>query len=239
MFMLLIPGLELRNGVIAYPNPKVDAEDPLIYLDPRETVQRLVDAGATRIHLIDADGASHTEPYNTGVVEALHKRFPQLQIEVTGGIRKREHAEMWLDVGASFVIVGWKMLRNPDTTVELCAEYPNRIIVSLEGNSGRVQTGPDTYADAIQLARRYSEEGVNQIFYTELHAPGERTDPLPAAAAVANEIDIPVICNGGVHDLDAVTRLKKTPLAKLGGVVIGRALLNGGLDYATVLRTLK
>lgn len=237
--MLLIPGLELRNGVIAYPNPTHDEKDPLIYLDPRETVQRFVDAGATRIHLIDADGATHTEPYNTGVVESLRKLFPQLQIEVTGGIRKREHAEMWLDVGATYVIVGWKMLRNPETTVELCAEYPHRIIVSLEGNNGRVQTSADQFSDAIELAHRYSEEGVNQIFYTELHAAGERTDPLPAAAVVAKQTDIPVICNGGVHDIDAVTRLRQSPLSALGGVVIGRALLNGGLDYAQVLRALK
>ncbi len=237
--MLLIPGLELRNGVIAYPNPQHDDDEPLVYLDPRDTVQRLVEAGAKRIHLIDADGATHTEPYNTGVVESLHKQFPSLQIEVTGGIRKREHAEMWLDVGATFVIVGWKMLRNPDTTVELCAEYPNRIIVSLEGSNGRVQTGADVFADAVTLARRYSEEGVNQIFYTELHAPGERTDPLPAAAAVAKECDIPVVCNGGVHDLDAVARLNKSPLSALYGVVIGRALLNGGLNFADALRALK
>jgi len=237
--MLLIPGFELRNGVIAYPKAQHDDDDPLVYLDPRETVAQFVAAGATRIHLIDADGATHTEPYNTGVVESLHKSFPQLQIEVTGGIRKREHAEMWLDVGATYVIVGWKMLRNPDTTVELCAEYPNRIIVALEGSNGRVQTSTDQFSDAIELARRYSEEGVNQIFYTELHAPNERTDPLPAAARVAKDVDIPVICNGGVHDLDAVTRLRKLPLSKLGGVVIGRALLNGGLDYAQVVKTMK
>ncbi len=237
--MQIIPGLELRNGVIAYPNPVHDDDEPLIYLDPRETVQRFVEQGATRIHLIDADGASHTEPYNTGVVESLRKFFPQLQIEVTGGIRKREHAEMWLDVGATYVIVGWKMLRNPDTTVELCAEYPHRIIVSLEGNHGRVQTGAEQFVDAIELGRRYSEEGVNQIFYTELHAAGEHTDPLPQAAGLAKKIDLPVICNGGVHNLDTVARLRQSPLSALGGVVIGRALLNGGLDYAQVLRALK
>ena len=236
--MLLIPGLELRNAHIALPNPKPDDDEPLLYLDAIETVGKLVSAGAERVHLIDADGAQEGEPVNTDIVQRLHKEFPKLAIEVTGGVRKIEHAELWLDIGAQFVVLTWKVLRNPETTGELCAEYPGAVVVAIEARDGMVQNGNGPVA-ASDLAARYSEEGVVGLFYTELHAPGERTDPLPAAGRLAKACDIPVFCNGGIHDLEALGKLKTTPSSALAGVVVGRALLNGQLDFATAKAAMK
>ena len=237
--MLLIPGLELRNAHIALPHPKPDDDEPLLYLDAVDTIGKLVAAGAERVHLIDADGAQEGEPVNTDIVQRLHKAFPKLAIEVTGGVRKIEHAELWLDIGAQFVVLTWKVLRNPETTGELCAEYPGAVVVALEAKDGMVLNGGGQAIAANELARRYSEEGVAALFYTELHAPGERTDPLPAAGLLAQASEIPVFCNGGIHDLDAITRLKKAPVSALAGVVVGRALLNGQLDFATAKAAIK
>lgn len=237
--MLLVPGLELRNGACALPNPKHDADEPLLYLDPIKLVQQLEHAGAKRIHLIDADGATAGEPVNTDIVQRLHQHFPQLQIEITGGVRKIEHAELWLDVGASFVVVGWKLLRNPETTGELCAEYPGQIIVALEGREGQVQNGTQQPLSAAELSAHYADDGVKALIYTELHAPGERSDPLPQAALLAKASALPVFCNGGIHDLIDIERLKKSPINKLAGVIIGRCLLNGELDYKAALHAFK
>lgn len=236
--MLLIPGLELRNAHVALPNPKPDEDEPLLYLDAIETIGKLVASGAERVHLIDADGAQEGEPVNTDIVQRLHKEFPKLAIEVTGGVRKIEHAELWLDIGAQFVVLTWKVLRNPETTGELCAEYPGAVVVAIEARDGLVQNGNGPVA-ASELAARYSEEGVAGLFYTELHAPGERTDPLPAAGRLAKACDIPVFCNGGIHDLEAIGKLKTAPSSALAGVVVGRALLNGQLDFATAKAAIK
>jgi len=237
--MLLIPGLELRNAHIALPNPVPDDDEPLIYLDVLETVGKLVTAGAERVHLIDADGAQQGEPVNTDIVQQLHQQFPKLAIEVTGGVRKIEHAELWLDVGASFVVLTWKLLRNPEATGHLCAEYPGSVVVALEARDGVVMNGDGSSVAASELARLYSDEGVAGLFYTELHGTGERTDPLPAAGRLAQASEIPVYCNGGVHDLNAVATLRKTPQSALAGVVVGRALLNGQLDYAAANAAIK
>lgn len=237
--MLLIPGLELRNAHIALPNPKPDDDEPLIYLDALDTIGKLVQAGAERVHLIDADGAQEGEPVNTDIVQRLHKQFPKLAIEVTGGVRKIEHAELWLDVGAKFIVLTWKLLRNAEATGDLCAEYPGAVLVALEAKNGLVQNGGGSGLAASELVRRYSEEGVAGVFYTELHAAGERTDPLPAAGQLAKECDIPVYCNGGIHELDTIARLHKAPLSALAGVVVGRALLNGKLDFATAKAAMK
>lgn len=237
--MLLIPGLELRNAHIALPNPKPDDDEPLLYLDAVETIGKWVAAGAERVHLIDADGAQEGEPVNTDIVQRLHKEYPKLAIEVTGGVRKIEHAELWLDIGARFVVLTWKLLRNPDATGELCAEYPGSVVVALEARDGMVQNGGGVSVPASELARRYSEEGVAGLFYTELHAPGERTDPLPAAGRLAQASEIPVFCNGGVHDLAAIAGLHQSPQSALAGVIVGRALLNGQLDFAAAKAALK
>jgi len=237
--MLLIPGLELRNAHIALPNPKPDDDEPLLYLDAIETVGKLVAAGAERIHLIDADGAQQGEPVNTDLVQQLRRQFPELAIEVTGGIRKIEHAELWLDVGAHFVVLTWKLLRNPEATGNLCAEYPGKVIVALEGQAGVIVNGGGAGVAATELVRRYSEEGVAGILYTELHGPGERTDPLPVAGTLAQASDVSVICNGGVHELAAAERLRLAPQSALAGVVVGRALLNGQIDFAILNAALK
>ncbi len=236
--MLLIPGLELRNGHVALPNLQPGADEPLVFRDAMEVVSTLHAQGARRLHLIDADGASEGQPANTDRVLEFKRAFPDLVLEVTGGMRRIEHAELWLDCGADFVVLTWKLLRDPDVTVDLCTEYPGRVIVALEGVDGQLSNGREQL-DVLTLANRYADEGVAAMLYTEHHAPGERIDPLAPAAAIAAQVDMPVICNGGVHDLDTVMRLRKAPLNKLAGVVMGRAILTGGIDYAAAVQAVK
>ena len=234
--MLLIPGIELRKGHIAIPKPFHDKkEDPLQYLDPFETVTALVAAGAQRIHVIDADGAQEGEPVNLDVVQHLHKLHPNLEIEVTGGIKKINHAELWLDVGAQFVVLTWKIMKQHRAMLDLCGEYPGRIIVSVEGRHGTLVSANGENVAITELLKRYEDEGVSGVFYSEMHIPGDRTDPLPIAAKVAAGTELPVVCNGGLHAFTTAKLLRDPPLNALRGVVIGRALLTGGLDFRELM----
>lgn len=238
--MLLIPGFELRKGHIAVPKPVHDKkEDPLMYLDAFTTIAKFVGEGARRVHVIDTDGAHEGQPVNVDIVQQLRKNHPDLEIEVTGGIKSIEHAELWLDVGASYVVLTGKMLRQRDSVIDLCGEYPGAVIVSMEAREGLVHTHNGTPQPAEALIAQYEEDGVAGLFYSEVHAPGDRRDPLPYAAALAKSSSMPVVCNGGVHAFTTAKLLNKAPLNALAGVVIGRALLTGGLDYAELLSALK
>ena len=237
--MLLIPGFELRKGHIAVPKPVHDKkEDPLMYLDAFDTIKRFVDIGARRVHLIDTDGAHEGQPVNVDIIQQLRKNHPNLEIEVTGGIKSIAHAELWLDVGASFVVLTWKMMRQRDSVIDLCGEYPGAVIVSIEAREGLVN-GSNGAVAAEALIPQYEEDGAAGVFYSEMHAPGDRRDPLPYAAALAKNTSLPVVCNGGVHAFTTADLLRKKPLSALAGVVIGRALLTGGLDYAELLTVVK
>ena len=96
-----------------------------------------------------------------------------------------------------------------------------------------------TDLDVIDLARRFEDAGVAAIIYTDIDRDGAMAGPnIPATAALARAVSIPVIASGGVSSLDDLAALKACG-APLDGVISGRALYEGKLDLAAALRLLE
>src|SRR5690606_14310863 len=82
--------------------------------DPVATAAQWVEQGARRLHLVDLDGAFAGEPVNGAAITAIAKRFPELPIQIGGGIRSMETIQYYLDAGVSYVIIGTKAVQEPE-----------------------------------------------------------------------------------------------------------------------------
>lgn len=234
--MQLIPAIDLKDGkCVRLRQGRMD-DETVFSDDPVAMAGRWVDAGARRLHLVDLDGAVAGFPINADIIGRIAELYPKVEIQVGGGIRTSEVIQTYLDVGVDSVIIGTQAVRAPDFVDDACLEFPGRIIVGLDARGGRVATdgwAETSDTDAIDLARRFEEAGVDAIVFTDIGRDGMMNGVnVDATAELARGIDIPVIASGGVTNLADVRALCAEAGAGISGAIVGRAIYEGTLDLA-------
>jgi len=238
--MQLIPAIDLKDGkCVRLRQGRMD-DETVFSDDPVAMAGRWVEAGARRLHLVDLDGAVAGFPINADIIGRIAELHPQVEIQVGGGIRTSEVIQTYLDVGVDSVIIGTQAVRSPAFVDDACLEFPGRIIVGLDARGGRVATdgwAETSDTDAIDLARRFEEAGVDAIVFTDIGRDGMMNGVnVEATAELARGIDIPVIASGGVTRLTDVRALCAEAGAGISGAIVGRAIYEGTLDLAEAQR---
>ncbi len=234
--MLLIPAIDLKDGkCVRLRQGKMD--DVTVFSDnPVEVAQRWVDAGARRLHLVDLNGAFEGRPVNAEVIHAICERFPDLPVQVGGGIRDEDTVQTYLDAGVQYVIIGTKAVNAPHFVNDLCLEFPGHIIVGLDARNGKVAI--DGWSklsnhDVIDMARHFERDGVEAIIFTDISRDGMMQGlNVESTAELARAINIPVIASGGITTLDDVRAICAVAEEGIIGAITGRAIYEGTLDFA-------
>ncbi|MGB9671045.1 MAG: 1-(5-phosphoribosyl)-5-[(5-phosphoribosylamino)methylideneamino]imidazole-4-carboxamide isomerase [Halothiobacillaceae bacterium] len=232
--MLLIPAIDLKEGQCVRLRQGRMEDDTVFSSDPVAVAARWVEAGARRLHLVDLDGAFAGKPKNKEVIRAIAMAFPDLPIQVGGGIRDEATVEAYLDAGVKYVIIGTKAVTTPGFISDLCVSFPGHIIVGLDAKDGKVATegwSKLSHHDVIDMAQHFERDGVESIIYTDISRDGMMQGVnVEATVRLAQAVRIPVIASGGVTSMTDIERLCAVSDEGVAGVVIGRALYEGGLD---------
>jgi phosphoribosylformimino-5-aminoimidazole carboxamide ribotide isomerase len=191
--------------------------------------------GARRLHLVDLNGAFEGKPINADCVNEITKSFPDLPVQIGGGIRDLQTANAYIEAGISYLIIGTMAVTNPDFVEKLCDEFPNKIIVGLDANNGLVATdgwAKQTDIDVVELSKKYEQYGVNSIVYTDIARDGMMQGVnVEATANLAKKTSIPIIASGGITNLDDIAALLKNAHYGIMGAITGRAIYEGQLDF--------
>lgn len=238
--MLIIPAIDLKDGKCVRLRQGVMDDSTVYGDDPVAMARRWVEAGARRLHLVDLNGAFAGEPVNGAAVTAIARAFPELPIQIGGGIRSFETIENYLAAGVNFVILGTKAVREPDFVSAACRRFAGHIIIGLDAKDGLVAT--DGWAEvstvkATDLARRFEQDGVSAIVYTDISRDGMMQGVnIEATVALAAAAHIPVIASGGVTDMQDIRALQAVAGQGILGAITGRAIYEGTLDVAEAQR---
>ena len=166
--MLLIPAIDLKDGKCVRLR-QGRMEDETVFGDnPVEVAQRWVDAGARRLHMVDLNGAFEGKPVNAGVIRTVAETFPDLPIQVGGGIRDEETVQAYLDAGVQYVIIGTKAVSAPHFVSDLCVEFPGHIIVGLDAKDGKVAIegwSKLSHHSVTDMAQRFEQDGCTVYTY--------------------------------------------------------------------------
>ena len=202
--------------------------------DPVAMAADWVAAGARRLHLVDLNGAFAGEPVNGDIVRAIAKAYPDLPIQIGGGIRSLETIQAYLDAGVQYVIIGTKAVKDPQFVFDACERFPGHIIVGLDAKDGKVAIdgwAEVTDVDVVELATQFKEAGVSAIVYTDINRDGMMQGVnVEATAHLAKTCGIEVIASGGVTDIEDVRALAKVASSGICGAITGRAIYEGTLD---------
>jgi len=234
--MLVIPAIDLKDGQCVRLKQGLMDQSTVFSDDPVAMAAQWVAQGARRLHLVDLNGAFAGEPVNGDVVTAIARAYPDLPIQIGGGIRTVETIEYYLGAGVSYVIIGTKAVTHPEFVSEVCKAYPGKIIVGLDAKDGFVAT--DGWAEvssvkATDLAKRFADDGVSAIVYTDIARDGMMGGVnIEATVDMGQASKIPVIASGGVSRLDDIKALQAQPNSNILGAITGRAIYEGTLDIA-------
>ncbi|RLA58059.1 MAG: 1-(5-phosphoribosyl)-5-[(5-phosphoribosylamino)methylideneamino]imidazole-4-carboxamide isomerase [Gammaproteobacteria bacterium] len=238
--MLIIPAIDLKDGQCVRLRQGLMDDSTVFSDDPVAVARRWVAAGCRRLHLVDLNGAFAGEPVNGEVVTAIAAAYPELPIQIGGGIRNLETIEHYVRAGVDYVIIGTKAVKEPAFVAAACAAFPGKVIVGLDAKDGLVAT--DGWAEvstarATDLACQFESDGVSAIVYTDIARDGMMQGVnVEATVAMARASSIPVIASGGITNLDDIKALLTVADQGICGAITGRAIYEGTLDVAEAQR---
>jgi len=234
--MLVIPAIDLKDGKCVRLRQGRMEDETVFGDDPVEVAQRWVDAGARRLHMVDLNGAFAGKPVNASVIKAVAEAFPDLPIQVGGGIRDEDTVAAYLEARVRYAIIGTKAVSTPHFINDLCLEFPGHILVGLDAREGRIAIdgwSKLSHHSAIDMARRFEQDGVEAIVFTDIGRDGMMTGVnVDSTVRLAQSITIPVIASGGITNMDDIRALCAVSDEGIMGAITGRALYEGALDLA-------
>jgi phosphoribosylformimino-5-aminoimidazole carboxamide ribotide isomerase len=240
-FMEVIPAIDLLEGRCVrlyqgdYDQSQVFDENPV------EVARRWADEGATRLHLVDLDGAKAGKPENWQAIEAIAAAV-SIPIEVGGGLRDRDRVAALFDLGVRYAILGTAAVENPDLVSTLSREFPGQIIVGIDARDGKVATRgwlETSELDAIALAQDMAERGAAAVIYTDIQRDGTLQGPnMDALRAIAEATTMPIIASGGMSSVSDLLSLLSLERIGVNGVIIGKALYTGDIVLKEALRAI-
>jgi phosphoribosylformimino-5-aminoimidazole carboxamide ribotide isomerase len=231
--MLIIPAIDLKGGKCVRLFQGNMEQETVYSDDPVAAAGAWVKAGAKRLHIVDLDGARSGRPQNAAIIGRIAQAFPEVTVQVGGGIRDEDTIQAYLDTGVAYVIIGTSAVSAPHFVPDACSAFPGHIIVGLDARDGKIAI--DGWSklsnhDVIDIAKRFERDGVEAIIYTDISRDGTLDGVnIEATAALARAITIPVIASGGVATLDDIRGLCAISEEGVMGAIVGKALYEGTL----------
>lgn len=235
--MLLIPAIDLKEGRCVRLKQGLMEQATVFSDSPAEMALHWRNQGARRLHLVDLNGAFAGVPQNSPAIkEILAAVAKDIPVQLGGGIRDLGTIEKYLDLGLTDVIIGTAAVKNPEFVREACKAFPGQIIVGLDAKDGMVAIdgwATVTEHHVVDLAKRFEDDGVNSIVYTDIGRDGMMSGVnIEATVKLAQSVNIPIIASGGLTNLDDIHALCAVEKEGVSGAITGRAIYEESIDFA-------
>jgi phosphoribosylformimino-5-aminoimidazole carboxamide ribotide isomerase len=234
------PAIDLKEGSCVRLK-QGDFNTAVVYNDdPIEQASLFQQEGCEWLHVVDLDGAVLGSRKNSETIQEIRKST-SLKIQVGGGIRTLNEVEFWKSVGVERVILGTLAVSSPAIVKEACALFDG-ILIALDSRANKVATAGwknTSDIDALELAKKYEDCGVDAIIYTDIDRDG-LMEGLNSSDTkrLSENVNIPVIGSGGINGPGNLESVKKA-IPNLEGIIAGKALYTGTLKVKDALKILK
>ncbi|MFH1662881.1 MAG: 1-(5-phosphoribosyl)-5-[(5-phosphoribosylamino)methylideneamino]imidazole-4-carboxamide isomerase [Chloroflexota bacterium] len=234
--MEVIPAIDIKDGrcVRLYQG---DYTMETVYSDnPVEMAIKWQSLGATRLHIVDLDGADLGVPRNLEAIKRINDAI-WIPLQVGGGIRCMKTMEKLLKMGIDRIILGTAAVEDREFVKEACRRFGTSIVIGIDARDGKVATHgwkSETELNAPDLAMSMAKLGARRFIYTDISRDGTLTEPnFIATFELIDSIRYPVIASGGIS---SVIHLKLLDKLGVEGAIIGKALYTGDISLERALK---
>lgn len=235
--MILIPAIDLKDGhCVRLQQGDMDRATTFSE-EPAAMARHWYELGARRLHLVDLNGAFAGKPQNFAAIKSILREVGEdMPVQLGGGIRDLDTIEKYIDSGLQYVIIGTAAVKNPGFLKDACTAFGGHIIVGLDAKDGKVATdgwSKLTGHEVVDLAKKFEDWGVESIIYTDIGRDGMLSGiNIEATVKLAQALSIPVIASGGLSNMADIEKLCAVQDEGIEGVICGRAIYSGDLDFA-------
>lgn len=235
--MIVYPAIDIRKGRVVrllYGDPK---RETVYGDDPVAMAQRWQSAGAEWLHVVNLDGTLGDAEFALDTLRGLSG--VGLPIQFGGGLRTLDDAQQALDAGATRVILGTMVVKEPELAGAAVERFgAAAVVVALDAKGDQVATHGwqevSTWTPT-DLGKKFAEMGVVHALYTDISRDGDLSGVnVEATAQLARDTGLSVIASGGVATLEDIQRLRET--SEIAGVITGKALYSGAFTLEAALR---
>lgn len=233
----LIPAVDMKGGKCVRLQEGVASRSTEYGSDPAEMARHWESLGASRLHLVDLDGAFTGQAAHLQIARDIFQSL-KIPVEFGGGLRSLEQIETMFDLGSDRVILGTVAIDNPHLVEEAVKRHPGSVIVGIDARKGMVALRgwvDVTSVSAATLALKMKELGVERIIYTDVARDGMLTGVnFEETENLCRQTGMKIIGSGGVAAIDDVRRLWEIRDCGIEGVILGRALYDRKIDFEDV-----
>jgi phosphoribosylformimino-5-aminoimidazole carboxamide ribotide isomerase len=227
---MVIPAIDLLGGKCVRLIQGDYSQERAYDSDPVKVAKGFAAQGAELIHVVDLDGAKSGNPQNWDAIAAIAKAAG-VPIEVGGGVRSMETARRLMEAGARRVVVGTKLVEDPELAREMFAELGEKVVAGIDARQGKVAVAgwiEQSAVTAVDLAKKMEELGAKRLILTDIAQDGMLSGPnLELLNAVSESVGIPIIHSGGIGALEDLKLLYDKAVRRPEGVIVGRAIYEG------------
>jgi phosphoribosylformimino-5-aminoimidazole carboxamide ribotide isomerase len=233
--MEIIPAIDLKDGKCVRLYQGDYGMETVFSHDPVGTAMKWQSLGATRLHIVDLDGAASGNLQNLNIITEIASAV-LIPTQVGGGIRDIKTIEKLFKNGVDRVILGTSAVEDPEMVKEACRRFNQSVIVGIDAREGKVATHgwqQETELGTVEFAQSMVKLGVKYFIYTDISRDGTLTEPnFSAIFELIDSTRFPVIASGGISSLIHLKVLNKLGAA---GAIIGKALYTGDINLKQAL----
>lgn len=200
--------------------------------NPADVARDFVKCGAGHIHIVDLEGAKDGATPNFETVCKI-KAESGLFCEIGGGIRSMETVKKYLGAGIDRVILGTAAVSDEEFLDRVCADYADRLAVSVDIKDGCVAVKgwlESSGIEAFEFCEKMQAKGVKTLICTDISKDGAMQGTnLALYKELSDRFDMNITASGGVSSIEDVEKLARM---NLYGAIIGKAYYTGAIDLA-------
>ncbi|MGE0103496.1 MAG: 1-(5-phosphoribosyl)-5-[(5-phosphoribosylamino)methylideneamino]imidazole-4-carboxamide isomerase [Blastocatellales bacterium] len=229
--MIIIPAIDLRSGRCVRLTQGQASAETVYSESPLKVAKRWVEEGAEMLHIVNLDAALNKDDSDN--LRALENILYEINIPVQfgGGVRSLEDVRRLDELGATRIVIGTTAIENPHLLSAIIDEFGSTIVVGVDARDGKVALrGWEKLSniDAIDLAIRVADMGIERIVYTDIARDGMLSGiNLDATRQIAEASGLKVTASGGVASLDDIYAVKDLEEFGVDSVIVGKALYEG------------
>ena len=238
--MKILPAIDIKEGKCVRLT-KGDYSQVTHYFDnPLDVAKKWIDQGSMNLHIVDLDGAKSGKTINYDIIAEIRNSYPDIYMQIGGGIRDIESINKYINIGVNKVIVGTRVVSDPSFLKRIPSDIKEKVIIDLAVKDGKLavhgwnNSSDFTLQDFIKILE---SNNIQEIVFTDVSKDGMLEGMnFSEISNILSFSSIPLIASGGVTSIDDIKYLCGMNEIKISGVIIGKALYENKINLKDAIK---
>lgn len=232
----IIPAIDILDGNVVRLTQGDYTKSKTYTFTPVELAKHYEDHGATRIHLVDLNGAKEGKRVNQAVFDSIRNSV-SCDLQLGGGIRNEQSVQELFDSGINYIILGSLLTKDLDLSLSIAHKFPNKIIAGIDAKDNMVKVegwGENSNITVEQLLSKLENAPWHAVVATDISKDGMLEGPnIDFLKTLSTQTKLNIIASGGVTTMSDIDELRSL---NIFGCIVGKALLHHTIQINTLWR---